>query len=425
MKEDFLHYLWRFQKLGRPSSRIVTTAPIRVVHPGIPNKDEGPDFYDAKIWIGDTLWAGAVELHLKSSFWYHHRHHLDKRYDSVILHVVWEEDVEVCYPSGRLLPCLELSKRISTQWVDRYYKTFEKIPHWIHCEENFDRFPNLQWQNWKERLYIERLEEKTQLIFSLLKANKNNWEATLFQLMAKNFGLNRNGNIFLKWAKYLPYHIVQKNCHESGMLEALFMGISGLLEGEMNAPYKKQLRADYDYLKQKFGFEDIPGLKANFRQLRPPNFPTIRLSQLAQLYVQNPRPFAQLIEAKKPKDLEWICKVGVSDFWRTHYTFDRESASTPKRLTRSFFELLVINTLIPLRFAYAQKQFGSANEEIIQWIEVFPVETNSITKGFSRLGLQVSSALDSQALLQLKNFYCDKKRCLRCSVGFHLFDFSL
>ena len=126
MKEDFLHYLWRFQKLFRPSSRIVTTAPIRVVHPGIPNRDEGPDFYDAKLWIGDPLWAGAVELHLKSSFWYHHRHHLDKRYDSVILHVVWEEDVEVCYPSGRLLPCLELSKRISTKWVDRYYKTFWK-----------------------------------------------------------------------------------------------------------------------------------------------------------------------------------------------------------------------------------------------------------------------------------------------------------
>lgn len=424
MKEDFLHYLWRFQKLGRPTLSTVSTAPIRVVHPGTPNSEEGPDFTNAKIWIGDTLWAGAVELHLKASSWYHHRHHLDKNFDAVILHVVWENDTEVCYPSGRLIPCLELSKRIAPQWVDSYFQKFKKIPHWIPCEKNFKGFPDLQWQNWKERLYFERLEEKTQLIFNLLKVNKNNWEATLFQLLAKNFGLNQNGSVFLKWAQYLPFSVIRKTCSEPGMSEALFFGISGLLEGEMNSPYKKQLRTDYDYLKQKFGFEDIPGMKVNFRRLRPSNFPTIRLSQLSQFYAQNSRPFAQLIEANKPRDLDWIRKVGVSDFWKTHFTFDSESASSPKRLSQSFFELLMINTLIPLRFAFAQKQLGTVDEQIIRWIETFPAERNSITSGFSRLGLSISSALDSQALLQLKNFYCDKKRCLRCAVGFYLFDFS-
>ena len=199
------------------------------------------------------------------------------------------------------------------------------------------------------------MEEKTQLIFRLLEVHKNNWDATLFQLLAKNFGLNRKGNVFLKWAQYLPFSIIRKNCAEPHMLEALFIGISGLLQGEMTAPYKKRLRDHYDYLKQKFSFEDIPGLKVNFRSLRPSNFPAIRLSKLVQFYTQTPRPFAQLIEAKEPGDLSWIRKVGVSDFWKTHYTFNQESASGPKRLSQSFFELLMINTLIPLRFAYAQK----------------------------------------------------------------------
>ena len=174
MKEDFLHYLWRFQKLGRSSLRTVSSDVVRIVHPGLPNPGAWPDFTHAKMWIGDTLWAGAVELHLKASSWYHHRHHLDKSYDAVILHVVWENDAEVCYPSGRLIPCLELSKRILPQWVEAYFRKFKKIPHWIPCEKNFHQFPYLQWQNWKERLYFERLEQKTQLIFGILKANKNN-----------------------------------------------------------------------------------------------------------------------------------------------------------------------------------------------------------------------------------------------------------
>ena len=424
MKEDFLHYMWRFQKMGHLPLETATGAPIRVINPGLPNSGGGPDFTNAKMWIGETLWAAAVELHLSASSWYHHSHHLDKSYDAVILHVVWENDAEVCYPSGRLIPCLELSKRIAPQKMEAYFKNFHKKPHWIPCEKHIDRYPNFQWFNWKERHYFERLEQKTELIFGLLKANNNNWEATLFQLLAKNFGLNRNGNLFLKWAQSHPFNIIQKNTDEPEVLEALFMGISGLLQGEMNSPYKKYLHQHYDYLKQKFGFDDILGMKLNFKGLRPSNFPTIRLSQLAQFYHHNPRPFAQLMEAEKPKDLAWIRTVGVSDFWKTHYTFERESASKPKRLSQSFFELLMINTLIPLRFACKQKQLGTTDELIIQWIEAFSCERNGITRGFSQLGLAMESALDSQALIQLKRFYCDKKRCLRCAVGFYLFDFS-
>jgi hypothetical protein len=422
MKEDFLHYLWHFQKLGNLPLTCTGGDFISVVHPGTPNSGEGPDFINGKLWIGDTLWAGDIELHLKASSWYHHRHHLDKNYDVVVLHVVWENDSEVCYPSGRLVPCLELSLHISPQRIQQYHKKFQNKPHWIPCEKLITQFPDFKWKNWKERLYIERLEEKTALIEQLLKRNKNNWEQTLFQLLAKNFGLNRNGNVFLKWAQHLPFDVIRKCSFESGQLEALFFGISGLLEGAMDIPYKKQLRREYDFLKQKFGFKDLPGIQVHFSRLRPPNFPTVRLSQLAEFYTQHPRPFSQLIEAQHLTELAWVRNVGVSDFWKTHYTFDKASASSPKRLSQSFFELLLINTLIPLRFAYAQKQLGTTDEKILQWIQTLPAEQNSIANGFLQLGMALQSALDSQSLVQLKNHYCDKKRCLRCAVGFHLFD---
>jgi len=424
MKEDFLQYLWRFQKLGPEPLTTDRGVPIRVVHTGIPNLGEGPDFLQAKLWIGETLWAGDVEVHIKAASWYHHRHHTDSKYEAVILHVVWENDVEVCYPSGRTLPCLKLSNRIPPQWWKKYYKSFEKKTHWIPCEKGITQFPDFKWQNWIERLYLERLESKTIQIKLLLHQSKNNWEGVLFQLLAKNFGLNLNGAVFLKWAQHLPFQIVQKISHDGSLLEALFMGISGLLSGEMNSAYKKQLRSEYDYLKQKFGFKEIPGIRMQFKGLRPPNFPTIRLSQLAQFYTQNPRPFFRLIQADNLMEFDWIRKVGVSPFWETHYTFDKSSPKKSKKISQPFLNLLLINTLIPLRFAYYQSQGGNAEEKILQWIGALPAESNSITKGFTQLGINLPSALFSQSLLQLKAFYCDPKKCLRCAVGFHLFDFS-
>ena len=424
MKEDFLHYLWRFQKFDASDLATAEKETITVVHPGIPNQGGGPDFLHAKVWIGKTLWAGAVELHLKASSWYHHRHHMDKNYDSVILHVVWEYDVEVCYPSGRLIPCLVLSSRVDKDLLAFYDRQFKKNPQWIPCEKLFTNFPSVKWQIWKERLYLERLEEKTGLIHNLLKANNNDWERTLFQLLAKNFGLNRNGNFFLKWAQNLPFSVIRKNFSDPQRLEALFFGMSGLLEGELDNPYKKKLKSEFEYLKQKFNFSEIPGFKVQFSRLRPQNFPTIRLSQLAQFYHFNPRPFSLLTAAQELKDLDWILKVGVSDFWKTHFTFDKEGKSTPKKLSKSFFDLLVINTLLPIRFAYAQKQGWTEDKLVLRWIGEIKSERNRYTEGFSNLGIKLNSALDSQAMIQLKQYYCDKKRCLKCALGFHFFKIS-
>ncbi len=424
MKEDFLHYLWRFQKFDDSSLTTDNAEAIKVVNPGIPNHGGGPDFLHAKVWIGETLWAGAVELHIKASSWYHHHHHMDKNYDSVILHVVWESDVEVCYPSGRIIPCLVLSSRIHPQLLKQYDKQFKKNHSWIPCEKLFSSFPQIKWQIWKERLYLERLERKTLLIHNLLKANNNDWEGTLFQLLAKNFGLNRNGNFFLKWAQHIPFSVLRKNFSDPQRLEALFFGMSGLLEGDLNNPYKKKLKSDFDYLKQKFQFTQIPGFKVEFSRLRPPNFPTIRLSQLAQFYHLNQRPFSSLIAANHLKDLHWILKVGVSDFWKTHFTFDKEGKSTPKKLSKSFFDLLVINTLIPMRFAYSQKQGWVEDKLVLRWIDEIKTEQNHYTEGFSKLGTQATSALDSQAMIQLKQNYCDKKNCLKCALGFHFIKIS-
>lgn len=422
MKEDFLHYLWRFQKLGALPLQATSGAEVVVVSPGVMNSGGGPDFLNAKIWIDDTLWAGDVEIHLRASSWFEHQHHLDSNYDAVILHVVWEDDQALCYPSGRAVPCLVLGNSLDPEHWERYQKKFITLPHWIPCEKMIASFPEFKWSHWKERLYLQRLEEKTLQIRKLLKTNYNNWEQTLFELLAKNFGLNRNGDVFLQWAQRLPFAVVQKNCANGDLLEALFMGMAGLLNGEIHHPYPQKLRKDFDYLKRKYGFNEVSGISVNFGRLRPPNFPTIRLSQLAQLYHQHPRPFSLLIKAEAPRDLNWIRTIGVSEYWKTHYTFEKESAPSPKRLSQSFFDLLMINTLIPLRFAYAQIQEGSFGEELFRWIRSLPAEKNRITQGFSDLGLPFQSALDSQSLLQLKKDYCDKKKCLHCAVGFHLFD---
>ena len=421
MKEDFLHYLWRFQKFESQQLFTVNGELIQVISPGIPTSGSGPDFSNAKIWIGATLWAGNVELHPDASSWYHHRHHLDAAYDSVILHVVWNNDVEVCYPSGSIMPSLELSKIISENLIKLYQKQFDQSPDWIPCERIFSNYPKVKWKNWIERLYIERLEEKVNLIFNLLEANKNDWEATLFQLLAKNFGLNVNGNAFLKWAQQISFSVVRKNTHDPIALEALFFGLSGLLNKEIEEPYYETLKSKYLFLKRKHKIPKNITVNVSFGRLRPPNFPTIRLSQLAQFYNHSPQVFSKLINAQDVKDLNWVLDIGVSDFWKTHFGFEKKGKSSSKKISKEFLDLILINSLIPIRFAHAKHHGLDEDNLLIQWMEKIPLEKNKYTDRFIRLGGEYNSALESQSLLHLKQYYCDKKRCLKCALGYHFF----
>ena len=276
------------------------------------------------------------------------------------------------------------------------------------------------WTHWKERLFIERIERKSKLIEELLKQFKNDWEAVCFMLLAKNFGLNVNGASFLEVAKAIPFHVIRKNWDEVGKLEALFMGMSGMLNPPYNDFYQETLGTTYSYLKRKHQFQTIEGLSMQYSRLRPINFPTIRWVQLAQLYSSTQGLFSRFIQKEDQFNTAWLAAVRVSDYWKTHYVFGKSSTARNKVLSKAFQELLLINTIIPLKFAYENHRGNDPSELVFDWAQQIKPEKNSIVSGFEKLKVSATSALDSQSLIQLKTTYCDMKKCLNCTVGYTL-----
>ena len=291
---------------------------------------------------------------------------------------------------------------------------------WINCDSQLKEVPDFLIANWKERLYFERLEQKSNQIFQLLEKSNNDWEAVLFQLLAKNFGLSVNGEAFLSVATSIDFSIVRKCSDSAENLEALFFGQAGLLEKTTEEPYFKELQATYEYQKHKYQFDASGVLPMQFFRLRPPNFPTIRWSQLANLYHKRSQLFADLMDVKTLANFYKVFEVTTSIFWETHYTFEKTSAKRNKRLTKSFIDLLLINTIIPLRFCYAKHVGQSVEDEILQFIQAAAPEKNGVVHKFSDLGLKSSNAMDTQAVLQLKKQYCDNNACMQCAIGNHL-----
>ena len=414
MKEDFLHYVWKHQKFSAPLYTQQNQA-LAVVSTGWHNHHAGPDFQQAQLVIGDLHWAGAVELHLKSSDWYRHRHEKDAAYDNVILHVVWEDDVEVCRSDVSILPTLVLQTIVPLELLERYNSIFFKKAQFIPYEDYLGELSSTNWIFWKERLFIERLDERSRRIQALLKKSKNDWEATLFALLARNFGLNVNGATFLSIAHSFPFSIVRKLQHNAHALEALFLGQANLLPENSPLVYPQTLKKEYLFLKKKFGLFPIT-VPLNFSRLRPHNFPTIRLVQLAQLYAATPSIFSRIF-SRGELSTAWMEDIGVSSFWKTHYTFAKHSRSQPKRLSKSFIELVKINTLIPFYFAYQKANGNDVSEKIVEWIRTIKMERNGLIERYQKLGIKATNALDSQALIQLHKNYCMPKKCLLCTFG--------
>ena len=424
MQEDFIQFLWQFQKIHNLLKLHTSNGEeVVVIHPGFLNNGQGPDFLEARVKIANVLWVGSVELHLLSSSWYHHRHHEDAAYDNVILHVVWNNDIEISLPSGKVLPTLILSDYVDQEMLSRYETEFLKPSQFIPCEKNLHHFPKEKWPLWKERLFVERMETKVSVIDELLKKTKNNWEAVLFAMLCKNFGLNINGNAFLEMALQTPFKVVQQQCHDALSLEALLLGQSGLLIEETGDSYQKELWERYRYLKRKYELKPVTS-KLSFARLRPHNFPTVRLAQLAALYANQPVLFQQLVEAETPEKIHPLFENTPSPYWKEHYNFGVKSKPTAKRISKSFFDLVTINTLIPIRFAYAKHLGLSDIDFIFKWLRTMKAEKNTITLAYAARGVVVETAMDSQSLLQLKKYYCDVKKCLSCRVGYHLMNSS-
>lgn len=417
MKEDFLHYVWKFQKLTCSEFRTVENERLFVRKQGSHNLNAGPDFFNAQIELDGQLWAGNIEIHIRSSDWYAHNHEADPAYDNVILHVVWEHDGNVYRKDNSSIPTLVLNGLVPKNTVDQYQKLFSKDKKWINCEQDFAHIDPFVIENWLERLYIERLGEKEEILFTELKETQNHWEFLLFRMLCKSFGLNINGESFFNIARSFDFSVVKKCSQSQFQLEALFFGQAGMLEKELEDVYFQRLKAEYGFLKHKFSLLNEGIIPPSFFRLRPPNFPTIRLSQLAALYSINYKLFSKVIVAENLFELYKIFDVSASNYWDAHFNFGVVSKEHKKRLSKTFMDLLIINTVLPIKFSYAMHQGKDASDMIIQMISAIPSEKNAVVDKFNSIREISKNALHSQALIQLKKEYCDKNRCLYCTVG--------
>ena len=412
MNERLLQYIWQFQCYNQSSLTTEEAEPLQIIHPGTFNTNQGPDFLNAKIKIGTTTWAGSIELHINSSDWKNHKHSGDKNYNNVVLHVVWQHDVDL----QLAFPTLVLQDKVSKLLLKKYEELM-KAPGFIPCQKNIHAINEITWASWKERLLVERLMTKTQQVFAHLKQNNNHWEECFWWMIAKNFGLKVNTEAFLAIAQSIPVTVLAKNKNQIHQLEALLFGQAGLLDTEFEEDYPKLLQKEYYFLKKKYGLKAIRS-PLIFMRMRPSNFPTIRLAQLAILIHEREHLFSKIKTSTSLRLIKDLLNVTANDYWHYHYVFDETAAFKKKNLGQQMTDNILINTIVPIIFAYGKHQDEETyKHKALKWLEEIKAEKNTITKGFEALGINNKNAFDSQALLQLKNEYCEKKRCLECAVG--------
>lgn len=419
MKEDFIHYVWQFKKFDFSNLKTTQGENLTIINSGNYLQLAGPDFFNAQIVLDNQKWAGNVEIHIKSSDWYVHHHEKNATYDSVILHVVWDHDTPIFRKDNTEIPVLEIKNYIYKSELAKY-QSLTAQKSWIFCENQIKDVPNFVLSNWQERLFFERLERKAQPIEQLLQETENDWESVLFSMLAKNFGLNTNGEMFLKVAKSITFSLIRKEALEVMYLEALLFGQANMLPENAEDNYPKELKSWYDYIALKYKLEKPTIDPIQFFKHRPDNFPTIRLAQLAMLYHLHRNLFSKIISANSIQEIYEIFNLSVSDYWKTHYNFDKSSPKKEKSLSKSFIDLVLINTIIPIQFAYAKSLGKEISESLIDLLSNIPAEKNAIIEKFTTFGIKSKNAFESQAVLQLKNEYCNHKKCLQCAVGLEL-----
>lgn len=422
MTERLLQFIWQFQHFNKTELTTTVGEPVTVLFAGQYNTNQGPDFSDAKIMIDKTTWAGTVELHIKTSDWSKHHHQNDKNYNNVILHVVWEDDggrnsvPANSTQQSSVVPVLELKDRVAKILLSRYEELINSSS-FIPCEKMIPTVKDITWTSWKDRLLAERLLRKANTAENYLRQNNYHWEETFWWLLARNFGIKVNTDTFEAIARSVPLNMLGK--HKSGViqLEALLFGQAGLLGNKYIEDYPKLLWREYKFLKGKYKLRPVHQ-PIHFLRMRPGNFPTIRLAQLAALVSESSHLFSKIKEAKTVKELQQWFAITANDYWHYHYRFDETSSFKKKKLGAAMIDNIIINTVAPVLFAY-----GSYHDEqkykdkALKWLEATAAESNSITNGFQQLGIENKNAFDSQALIELKNEYCNNKRCLDCGVG--------
>ena len=412
MTERLLQYIWQFQYFNKTSLQTVEGETVEIVYQGSYNTNQGPDFFEAKLKIGNTLLIGNVELHCKTSEWNTHKHSADKNYANVIAHIVWENDCTL--PNN--LPTIILQDRVSKILLKKYQKLLN-TSSFIPCENSISTVPEITWLSWKERLLIERLEQKSTSANEYLSKNNYHWEETFWWMIAKNFGIKVNSEAFEKIAQSIPITVLAKHKNQLHQIEALLFGQAGLLDKDFEEDYPILLRKEYQFYKSKYNLQST---NANlfFLRMRPANFPTVRLAQLAMLIVHSVHLFSKIKEIEEVENVKKLLNVTANDYWHYHYNFDELSTYKIKNVGVKMINNLIINTVIPILFAYGHyTKEHNFKDKALRWLTQLTAEKNSRINGFLALQITIKNAFDSQSLLQLKNEYCSKKRCLECAVG--------
>lgn len=418
--EILLHYVWQHKLFAEKS--LVTThgQHIDVIDPGIHNRNAGPDFFNAKVVVDGITWVGNVEIHQRASDWFRHRHQLDPAYDNVVLHVCAEADGTVQTLSGQHPPQTVMKV---PDYVARNYRELIEEDTYPPCYRVIPAIPRVNISAWLSALTTERLQEKTRRIERYLAATNGDWERAFFITLARNFGFGTNSEAFEEWALRLPLHAAAKHRDDLFQLEALFFGQAGLLDESLVAPERRdehyrRLAAEYRFLAHKFSLAEGNAAQWKFGRLRPQNFPHVRLSQLVELYHSGRTDLSRILEAKGAEQLRHLLRAKATDYWTEHYSFGRESATRPGKMQNDAVDLLLINTAAPLLFAYGRTHFDEDRcERAFQLLEELKAERNFITRSWDKAGITARNAADSQALIHLRNNYCDRKDCLRCRFG--------
>lgn len=418
MKEELIEYVWKYKVYTTKTLYLVNSQVLEIISTGVLNTDSGPDFFNAKIKIGNQVWAGNIELHVNSSDWNKHGHNNDEAYDNVILHVVYNNDVDISV-NGRLLPVLEVKNYMPNGLEERYCDIVNNKEGFLKCgnfkPENIRQF---EYENWIDRLFIDRLEDKIGIINNQIKISSSHWEQVLFRTLARAFGLKLNGDAFNHFANSFDYIILLKSRYDITILESVFFGQGGFLDIDVYDDYFEELKREYFFIKRKHKLESIKNSEFKYFRTRPANFPTVRMAQLAQLYFSVNGLFYKVTEASNVKELRGIFKVGVSEYWQNHYMFGKANKSNKKVLTDSFIDLLIVNSIIPLRYSYF-RSIGDFNkaEETVNLATEIKGEVNKITKEFKQKGWKIDNAKYSQAFIQLNKSLCVNNKCLSCFIG--------
>ena len=415
MNEEFLQFVWKYSLFNKEGLKY-KGEDIEIINLGTLNNDAGPDFFNAKIKFGNTIWVGNVEIDIKTSNWHLHKHDKNEAFNNVILQIVYTKDKNEIYnQKGQLVPSIKI--KINDKILNKYQE-LEKNTTWIACENDFNKIDEFKLRIWLSNVLIERLQIKSDYILQKLNKNKNNWSETFYQILASSFGFKVNKEPFEWLANSTPQKILAKQKNNFTHVEAILFGQAGFLNENYDIEYFKILKKEYIFFKQKYNLKPIEKYLWKFLRLRPSNFPYIRISQFANLIFKSTSLFSLIIETKNIEEIKSLFMIKASNFWDNHYTFEKESVKKEKKLGKQSIDIILINTIIPFLYVYGK---ATSNQEIkdraITFLEQIKPENNKIIRNWKNLNVNAENAFYSQALIHLKNEYCNKKKCVNCVIG--------